>query len=239
MHCSDFYRNSNSKIYANRSGRILKHLAAMEVIREVDADSYVPTKFANALAVPKYRDGISFWYANDSHYFLPSLDTLLTETYINSFDCIGPSFMKLPEYLAKTGYKNPHSSVDGPFQYGHKSPLQLFEWLKAHPNVQNTFNNHMAGYRSGRQNWSDFYPVDERLGKGMNTDKDAVLLVDVGGGLGHDLEEFRSKHPSLSGRLILQDQAVVIPEITNIHQSIEPMIHDFWTAQPIKGKTHP
>ncbi|MCJ1306215.1 hypothetical protein MMC08_009033, partial [Hypocenomyce scalaris] len=41
-------------------GRILKHLAAMGVIHEVDADSYASTSLARALTVPIYRDGIPF-----------------------------------------------------------------------------------------------------------------------------------------------------------------------------------
>ena len=82
----------------------------------------------------------------------------------------------------------------------------------------------------------DFYPVEDRLGKGMSTDEDAVLLVDVGGGLGHDLQEFQRKHPELPGRLVLEDQPAVIAGTTDIHKSIEPMAHDFFTPQPIKGK---
>ena len=156
---------------------------------------------------------------------------------MNSFDCAGLPFMKLPEYLAKIGYQNPKSAVDGAFQYGHKSPLHFFDWLKEHPDVFEAFNNHMAGYSKGRRSWMDpdFYPVEELLGKGMSTDKDAVLLVDVGGGLGHDIEEFQRKHPQLPGRLILQDQPEVIKQTTKINKSVEPMTHDFFTEQPIKG----
>lgn len=162
---------------------------------------------------------------------------MLTDMML-SFDCVGPPFVKMPEYLAKTGYKNPQSAVDGPFQYGHKSPLHFFEWLKANPNVLDTFNNHMMGYRQGRPSWMDpdFYPVEERLGKGFSKEENAVMLVDVGGGMGHDLEEFQSKHPNLPGRLVLQEQPVVIKDIKSLHKGIEPMEHDFYTPEPIKGE---
>ena len=39
----------------------MKHLAAMHMIAEVDADKYKPTALSLALTVPKFRDGIPFW----------------------------------------------------------------------------------------------------------------------------------------------------------------------------------
>lgn len=81
-----------------------------------------------------------------------------------------------------------------------------------------------------------FYPVEERLGHGTQDDDDAaVFLVDVGGGLGHDLEELRDKHPDIQGRLVLQDQAEVIAHISKASDGIELTTHDFFTPQPIQG----
>lgn len=81
-----------------------------------------------------------------------------------------------------------------------------------------------------------FYPVKERLNNGMKKDeKDEVLLVDVGGGIGHDLLEFKKKIPDISGRLVLQDQPHVIRQIDQISNGIESIAHDFFTPQPIKG----
>lgn len=82
-----------------------------------------------------------------------------------------------------------------------------------------------------------FYPVSERLGNGLNKDfQDSVFLVDVGGGLGHDLEELKAKHSDVSGSLILQDQPDVIAQINKVSPGIELTVHDFFTPQPIKGK---
>ena len=93
----------------------------------------------------------------------------------------------------------------------------------------------MSGYRQGKSSWCDegFYPVTERIGQGINSE--APLLVDVGGGLGHDLRELRAKHPELSGRLVLQDQADVIKQVGNSEKGIELAVHDFFTPQPVKG----
>lgn len=196
-------------------GRILKHLSAMGVLREVDADLYASTPLSNALAVPKYRDALPF-----------------------CLDVCGLPFLNLPKYLAQTGYKNPQNPKDGPFQFAHNTSLQFFDWLNVHPESLEDFNNHMAGYRAGQVSWMDpdCYPVEDLLAKGADQDKLAVLLVDVGGGLGQDIEEFQRKYPTLPGRLILQEQRAIVQEVTKtIHNRIEPMEHDFFTRQPIIG----
>lgn len=92
----------------------------------------------------------------------------------------------------------------------------------------------MGGYRKGKASWMDpgFYPT-EQLGLAVKADD--VLLVDVGGGLGHDLEELKAKHPQLPGRLVLQDRPEVVRQVQHVSKGIELMEHDFFTEQPIKG----
>lgn len=82
------------------------------------------------------------------------------------------------------------------------------------------------------------YPVHDNLIKGSKTGDDEVFLVGVGGNKGHNLEEFKSKWPNAPGKLILQDQPHVLAEISSLHPAIEPMVHDFSTEQPVKGKSH-
>ena len=97
----------------------------------------------------------------------------------------------------------------------------------------------MSGYRQGKRSWMDegFYPLEGRLGlDAEDGDKDVVLLVDVGGGLGHDLEELKLKHPGLQGRLVLQDQPEVIAQISKASNGIELTAHDFFTPQSVKGR---
>lgn len=97
----------------------------------------------------------------------------------------------------------------------------------------------MSGYRQGKRSWMDpgFYPVNERLDNGSKKDSpDSVFLVDVGGGLGHDLEELKAKHANVSGSLVLQDQPDVIAQIGKASPGIELTVHDFFTPQPIKGE---
>lgn len=60
--------------------------------------------------------------------------------------------------------------------------------------------------------------------------------VDVGGGQGHDLAEFRARFPDVEGRLVLQDQASTLDRAGGIVPTdVEVMAHDFFTEQPVKG----
>ena len=77
-----------------------------------------------------------------------------------------------------------------------------------------------------------FYPVAERL---SGIPKDEVLLVDVGGGLGHDLRAFKAKYPQVPGRLILQDLKEAIMQMPQSHPELETQVHDFFNPQPVKG----
>ena len=80
-----------------------------------------------------------------------------------------------------------------------------------------------------------FYPVNDRLIHQSLKAEGAVLIVDVGGGIGHDLEEFKLKHPEAPGRLILQERQEVIDQISQALPGIELRVHDFFTPQPVKG----
>lgn len=62
------------------------------------------------------------------------------------------------------------------------------------------------------------------------------LLVDIGGNVGHDIERFKESHPETAARLYLQDRAEVIQR-SKCPDSVRKMAHDFFTPQPIKGKT--
>ena len=94
----------------------------------------------------------------------------------------------------------------------------------------------MIGYSADRARWMDpgCVPVAEVLGS--NLSQNAVLLVDVGGGSGHDIELFQKRHPGLPGRLVLQDLPTVIEAYKGTRSAgIEVMGYDFFTPQPIKG----
>lgn len=156
-----------------------------------------------------------------------------------SFDLAGPPVRKLHDYLAITGYQTPRNISNGPYQYAHQTPDDFWTMISKRPGMGVAFGNHMAGRKSGRLTWMDhgFYPVEENLAKGVSGEEDAVLLVDVGGGTGRNLQEFHGKYSGLHGQLILQDKPDVIKAATGLDQSIRTMAYDFFTEQPVKGQS--
>ena len=64
-----------------------------------------------------------------------------------------------------------------------------------------------------------------------------MLLVDVGGNLGHEAKSFVDAHPGHEGRVILQDLPSMIAEVEQrgIPEGVEAMPYDFFTPQPVKG----
>ena len=139
---------------------------------------------------------------------------------------------RLPEYFQEKGYKSPDDAYSGPFQYALNTKLHYFDWLRGIPRQQAAFNTLMQFTRVDKEeDWFDVFPVEKKL----SCKKDDVLLVDIAGGLGHDINAFRAKYHSISGRLILQDLPAVTNEIKKIGGGIEIMGYNFFTPQPVKG----
>lgn len=152
-----------------------------------------------------------------------------------SFEHVSPVLLKLPEYFASNGFKEPENPSHGPypFIFGGKT---FWERAKEQPILQEHFDNFMTAQRVG-PNWIDLCPIDEVFGSGLRVDPDAVLLVDIGGGVGHDLIYFRSKHGHLPGRLVVQDLPATIDYARQQpHEGVELHAYDMFTPQPIKGK---
>ncbi|KAI5464462.1 S-adenosyl-L-methionine-dependent methyltransferase [Mariannaea sp. PMI_226] len=194
--------------------RVLKHLAANGIIRETDKDQYVSTPFSESTNDPAIKGGL-----------------------IYSFEGMIPTFQGLPEFLAKTDYRVPIDGNNGPVQYGLKTDKPFFGFLQENARLGSAFNNFMAGYAKARPRWVDFYPVKDRLGSLIepgNTES-GPLLVDVGGGLGHELSGLHKKYPDLPGQLVLQDLPSVIEEANasgRLPGAIKAVAHDFFQPQP-------
>lgn len=89
----------------------------------------------------------------------------------------------------------------------------------------------MGNTMGARKYWVDWYPVQERILDGA--EKDEALIVDVGGGKGHDLIQFKERFPR--NRLVLQDLRGVVDGVEGLGEGIEMVGYDFFTEQPIKG----
>ncbi|KAJ5884238.1 O-methyltransferase [Penicillium tannophilum] len=193
--------------------RFTSHLVAMNLIAFHDG-VLLATKLSNGLAADNYQQSIGFCY-----------------------DASRPSFNGFPEYFKKNGYKPPTTSgTDGPFQSAHQTENPFFDWLVASPPYLDYFSSFMSAYRAGKPDWFDFYPVESHMFEGFDSSISDTLLVDVGGGRGHDLATFAKRYPSHPGKIILQDREPVIASVveSGVEKSFEAQAHDFFTPQPIK-----
>ncbi|TAQ84328.1 hypothetical protein B7494_g7334 [Chlorociboria aeruginascens] len=138
----------------------------------------------------------------------------------------------LPSYFAASGYQTPGDAYDGPFQAFYHTKLHCFDWIATNPKQQHAFNVVMGISRSGHgQKWFEYFPVSSKLQVKSPSD---TLLVDIGGGIGHDLIAFQKYHPGVRGKLVVQEIPVVVDSITDLPTDISAMKHNFFSCQPIK-----
>lgn len=123
-------------------------------------------------------------------------------------------------------------SIPDPFEATFGMPL--FEYFQANHEYGQAFNDFMRVRQSRSTRWFDVYPVRARMEQAGVKDS-GVLLVDVGGGLGHWAQEFRKAVPAQEyhGRVVVQEQPDIVDRI-NL-DGIEAMAYDFFTPQPIMG----
>ncbi|GKZ92505.1 hypothetical protein AnigIFM59636_005237 [Aspergillus niger] len=143
------------------------------------------------------------------------------------------------DFLEARGYRSPDDAYDTPFQLAYGTKLHHFEWLAQDPAEQHAFNTVMETSNravEGAQ-WYDFYPWQERLSlaTGDKAQESRVLLVDIGGGKGHDLQAFKQKK-SPAGRLVLQDLPEVIRDIKEpLAEGVEAVSYSMFDVQPVRG----
>lgn len=217
----------------------------MGIVKEWGADRYAATPLSTAFTEPRFRDGIVYTYVSTNDlsagYSHRAGEPVVQECWLTlttRYDVAGQSFRDLPAYLKSINYKHPTELTDGPFQYAHKTQLPFFAWLGENPAYASAFNNYMAAYRAGKPSWDDlgFYPINERLIDGYDNNISNVMIVDIGGGQGHDLKDLAIKYPGLPGKKILQDQPNVISSIsTDDDLTFEPTVHNFFTPQSVHG----
>lgn len=154
------------------------------------------------------------------------------------FEFCLPAWLKLPSFLAMTGWQNPASTLNTPHHLAWNQPpetVTIWEILANSPHL-GAVMRYIAHFNEGREDWLDFYPVKQRLIDGAYTSNNGVAMVDVGGGDGCQTKAFRKRFPMLPGRYIVQDLSHVLPKDKSRIDGIEFMEHNFMTEQPIKGK---
>ena len=132
-----------------------------------------------------------------------------------------------------------HQFADNPgevtlFEYAHGTK-SIFELLEKHPEQKKAFDDYMKSRRLiNAPQWFDIYPAATKLANARK-DVDAILLVDIAGGPGQEVERFKQRNPAIPGRCFLQDLPLTLQRIDKLHEGIEAMAYDFFTPQPLKG----
>ena len=97
----------------------------------------------------------------------------------------------------------------------------------------------MAAHKSETNTWMDgSIPLKDFTLNAADVDKGRAMMVDVGGGSGHQLIRLRAALPQLKGRMVVQDVAMMIDTIDKAaaeKAGVETMVHDFYTPQPVRG----
>lgn len=137
----------------------------------------------------------------------------------------------MPDFLQERGYKSPTDPEDGIFQYAKGYKGNLFQYYGDHPRQGQSFNTIMGGVMAHQASWLDIIPAETFLD---GADPTLPLVVDVGGGIGQDIERFRLKFPDTAARLYLQDLPAVI-EKSKCSEPLNNMAHDFFQPQPVQG----
>ena len=146
---------------------------------------------------------------------------------------IYPSVASLPAYLEKTHYTNPHDARAAPLSAAYAcTGTTYFEFLQRAGNERFSaaFNATMAMNKAGENDsFVAAYPAADEL---RIDDPHRVLLVDVGGSLGHQARKFAEQYPALPGKLVVEDLPHVVGSAEDLPESIVRVGHDFFEPQP-------
>lgn len=147
---------------------------------------------------------------------------------------------KLIEMIRKQGlYQFPEGpDQQTPLVYTFGMPI--WELFQHDQEQKEAFDDYMAARRDPTTpQWFEVYPAaDEISSSSLKTGDDATLLVDVGGGFGHEISKFKQNFPNLPGKLILQDLPNTFENMKAQQatpEDIELLSYDFFTEQPVKG----
>lgn len=199
-------------------GRMLRAVAALNLVDETGPDSFRANEITSTLAEEGFDLGFRELY--DS--------------------AIGPrsTLSAMTDWARDNAYRAPERGTDGPYQRarGIVGTNTFAHWVKDDPESLKNLSALMKIIQRDRLNWSEWFPADA-LFKGANGGSDRVFLVDVGGGLGHDTSALAKRYPDKKVRFVVEDLPSVIAETKT--QKLDPRVelveHDFFKAQPVQG----
>ncbi|KAJ5185135.1 O-methyltransferase family 2 [Penicillium cf. griseofulvum] len=194
--------------------RILRYLAAIDMVKETGVNEYAANNITHALAGSK---GEAMIY--------------------HGFDTLGPVVQAMPAFFAENNYQDVTVNTNTPFQKAHNTKLTSFEWLVQQPKHFGNLQKIMTALQGSE--WTEGFNLfnDEARKvpfKFSSAPPEKPFFVDVGGGHGHQCIELGKKYPNLLGYLVLQDLPEAVENLAPI-DGVKAEAYDFFQAQPIIG----
>ncbi|KAK6950700.1 hypothetical protein Daesc_007225 [Daldinia eschscholtzii] len=201
--------------------RILRYLASLGMVREVDTGLWAASHFGNNLSGTGQSAGVA-----------------------SIVDNCSVAMVNLPAFLRLHAYKPPDTKSDTAFALGNRvSPEEatFFDWLKSRPENARHFNVFMGSHRTGTRTWLDRQDVIDEITSALKKvtagkpggEEKGVSFVDIGGGIGHQCKAFKKRVPGLKGTIILEDLEEVV-EHAELEPGIEKIGVNFLEGQPVK-----
>ena len=200
--------------------RLLQAVCALKLVDEAGPFKYQ----ANALTVSMTDDGYEAGWM---------------EMYDNTTGPNSTYYQQL-QWVKDNGFKAPADATDGAYQRarGIVGTPTFQHWAKDDPTSLRQLSVWMSSQQKHRLNWSEWFPIETLFEDPGVDDDNNTFMVDVGGGLGHDLAAFASRNPDRKMRLINEDLPEVIAQVKEQQQSLDPRIElveqNFFQPQGIK-----
>ncbi|KAI1466156.1 S-adenosyl-L-methionine-dependent methyltransferase [Daldinia caldariorum] len=202
--------------------RILRYLASLSMVREVDVGLWAASHFGDNLSGTGQSAGVA---------------SMVDNCFV--------AMVNLPAFLRVHAYKPPDAKNDTAFALGNRvSPEEatFFDWLKTRPENARHFNIFMGSHRTGTRTWLDRPEVINEISGALKKvtagkeggEEKGVSFVDIGGGIGHQCKAFKKRAPDLKGTIILEDLEEVV-ENAELEPGIEKISVNFLEGQPVKG----
>ncbi|KAF1731660.1 Demethylsterigmatocystin 6-O-methyltransferase [Beauveria bassiana] len=151
------------------------------------------------------------------------------------WDLLLTSAMAAPSFLRDRKHQAHDDPARGILQRAFQAAdgIAPYDVLQSRPALHRDFNDAMA-FR--------LFPAEQHLLADLSSSSSSspsAVLVDVGGGKGHDLQAFYEAFPDSgrAGALVLQDLPPVIDSIEpgTLDPALVTQKHDIFTRQPVRG----
>ncbi|OJJ45913.1 hypothetical protein ASPZODRAFT_98922 [Penicilliopsis zonata CBS 506.65] len=207
-------------------------VSASRLAEKTDSDELFVARILRMLCAIGFCDEVEGGYApNQVTRFKTLPGSIAAEKH--HFDIDFPIGGQLVKYMRGSGIDQFGESGPTIFKYAHGTH-SIFGLIERDTEHKEAFDTYMTARRLvDAPQWFDIFPAEEKLAS-VPKEGQEVLLVDIGGGAGHELAKFHARFPHLSGRLILQDLPLTLDRFGPL-PGIEKMEHDFFLPQPIKG----